>query len=166
MSFQLYNLTGEGGRLKQNIVLIDGKDYVTLPEPVWRSMQMWYGCDVELPRVVLQNSFIGSPEIELYPVPVLIYKHSPPPKNSGLSLNSFGINNMLSQVFGGMNVPNTNNNQETQTLVTPKKVLSYKASFSKENTLKQVMFLKFKMKLLTLFFIDYFIFYRLLLTFC
>lgn len=139
----MYNLTGEGGRLKQNILLIDGKDYVTLPEAVWRSMQMWYGCDVELPRVVLQKTI--KPELELYPVPVILYKHTPPPKNSGFSLNSFGINNLLSQVFGGMLVPNSNNNnsnnnnnQETQTLVTPKKVMYYKASFSKENSLKQV----------------------------
>lgn len=139
-------MTGEGGRLKQNIVLIDGKDYVALPEPVWRSMQMWYGCDVELPRVVLQKTLSGEPELELYPVPVILYKHTPPPKNNsgGFSLNSFGINNMLSQVFGGTLVPNSNNsnsnnnNHEAQLLVAPKKVMYYKASFSKENSLKQV----------------------------
>ena len=114
---------------------------MTLPEAVWRSMQMWYGCDVELPRVVLQKTSSGIPELELYPVPVLLYKHTPPPKNSGFSLNSFGINNILSQVFGGMLVPNNNsnnNNQEAQMLITPKKVMAYKAAFSKENTLKQV----------------------------
>ena len=130
-------MTGEGGRLKQNILLIDGKDYETLPEQVWRSMQMWYGSDLELPRVVLKASKSGQPELELYPVPVLIYKHSPPPKTTGFSLNSIGINNFLSQIFGGMSAPSTNNH-EPQPLVTPKKVLTYKASFSKENTIKQV----------------------------
>ena len=141
VSFQLYNLTGEGGRLKQNTILINGKDYETLPESIWRSMQLWYNCDVELPRVVLSKTKSGKPELELYPVPILLYKHVPPPKTPGFSLNSIGINNFLSQMFGGMSAAtNSGANQTNQqtTLVAPKKVLGYKASFSKENTVKQV----------------------------
>jgi len=104
-------------------------------------MQVWYNCDVEIPRVVLKKTKSGEPELELYPVPILLYKHVPPPKTPGFSLNSIGVNNFLSQMFGGMSSAvnsGSNHHDQQATLVTPKKVLGYKAAFSKENTVKQV----------------------------
>ena len=45
-------LTTEGGRLKNSVILRQGKDFELLPEPVWRSLSEWYGYKICLPRLV------------------------------------------------------------------------------------------------------------------
>lgn len=42
----------EGGRLKRSPQLVEGKDYVMVPEPVWRALYHWYGANLSLPRPV------------------------------------------------------------------------------------------------------------------
>ena len=42
-------MTGEGGRLRSNI---SKKEYVVLPEPIWKALFSWYGGTVALPRTV------------------------------------------------------------------------------------------------------------------
>lgn len=53
-------LTGEGGKLKTNVVLMHRTDYEILPEPVWSALMIWYGGNVSLPRTVciLCNSLL------------------------------------------------------------------------------------------------------------
>ena len=78
--------------------------------------------------------------VELFPIQIFIYKHTIPPKSTGFSLNSFGINNLMSQFFGSAH-NNTSNQQEQHPVVlTPKRTLTYRASFSKKNTMRQASF--------------------------
>lgn len=46
------SLTMEGGRLKQSPHLVEGRDYIMVPEPVWRALYHWYGANLSLPRPV------------------------------------------------------------------------------------------------------------------
>ena len=81
--------------------------------------------------------------VELFPMQIFIYKHTIPPKSTGFSLNSFGINNLMSQFFGSAH-NNTGNQQEQHPVVlTPKRTLTYRASFSKKNTIRQASFFLF-----------------------
>lgn len=45
-------LTGEGGRLKMDVVLTCGRDFEIVPEAVWRALLQWYGGAPALPRQV------------------------------------------------------------------------------------------------------------------
>ena len=52
-------LTGEGGRLKRNIPLVQGRDFFLVPESLWKALQQWYGGAPALPRqVILSENFI------------------------------------------------------------------------------------------------------------
>uniref|UniRef100_A0AAZ3RSG7 Ubiquitin carboxyl-terminal hydrolase 32 n=1 Tax=Oncorhynchus tshawytscha TaxID=74940 RepID=A0AAZ3RSG7_ONCTS len=44
------SLTMEGGRLNQSLQLVAGRDFETVPEPVWRALFHWYGANLSLPR--------------------------------------------------------------------------------------------------------------------
>lgn len=49
---QAPTLTMEGGRLKRSLQLVPGRDFETVPEPVWRALYHWYGANLSLPRPV------------------------------------------------------------------------------------------------------------------
>lgn len=49
---QAPTLTMEGGRLKRSLQLMPGRDFETVPEPVWRALYHWYGANLSLPRPV------------------------------------------------------------------------------------------------------------------
>lgn len=49
---QAPTLTMEGGRLKRSLQLRPGRDFETVPEPVWRALYHWYGANLSLPRPV------------------------------------------------------------------------------------------------------------------
>lgn len=139
-------LTGEGGKLKQNVVLMCGKDYEVVPEPVWKALLSWYGGNVPLPRTVTVDKDDINPKIELYPIQINLYRHTQPPKSNGFSLNSLGINNLLAQVFGGGNA--AANSVEPGNLIAPKRTLQYRASFSHKNTIRQILdFLSNRLKI-------------------
>lgn len=53
--FQVMTLTNEGGRLKRDMMLVDGKDFKLVPDPVWKALSTWYGGTPALPRTVSQN---------------------------------------------------------------------------------------------------------------
>lgn len=53
-------ITGEGGRLKRNVVLTCGRDFELVPEAVWRAMSQWYGGSPALPRQVVSLEIIFS----------------------------------------------------------------------------------------------------------
>mgnify|MGYP002153710608 FL=1 len=45
-------LTNEGGRLKRDMMLVDGKDFKLVPDLVWKALSTWYGGSPALPRTV------------------------------------------------------------------------------------------------------------------
>ena len=47
-------LTGEGGRLKRD--LEKDKDYIVVPEAIWKALSAWYGGTPALPRQVYPSS--------------------------------------------------------------------------------------------------------------
>lgn len=49
---QVMLLTGEGGRLKRNVPLVQGRDFVLVPDSLWKALQQWYGGAPALPRQV------------------------------------------------------------------------------------------------------------------
>uniref|UniRef100_A0A663MB90 ubiquitinyl hydrolase 1 n=1 Tax=Athene cunicularia TaxID=194338 RepID=A0A663MB90_ATHCN len=71
------SLTMEGGRLKRSPQLIEGKDYIMVPEPVWRALYHWYGANLSLPRPVIKNSKTNVPELELFPRYLLFLRQQP-----------------------------------------------------------------------------------------
>lgn len=124
-------LTGEGGKLKRNIPLCRGRDFEIIPEPVWRALQQWYGGGPPLPRTVITpTNGDPNPELELYPVTLRLFRHSPPPTRGGITtwtgvgfgLSSFG--------FG--------TNSLTTPHAPPKRYMAYVAAFSRMNTIQQV----------------------------
>lgn len=71
------SLTMEGGRLKRSPQLVEGRDYVMVPEPVWRALYHWYGANLSLPRPVIKNSKTNVPELELFPRYLLFLRQQP-----------------------------------------------------------------------------------------
>lgn len=124
-------LTGEGGKLKRNIPLCRGRDFEIIPEPVWRALQQWYGGGPALPRTVISpTNGDPNPELELYPISLRLFRHSPPPTRGGITTWTgvgFGLNGFG---FGG--------NTLTTPHAPPKRYLAYVAAFSRMNTIQQV----------------------------
>jgi hypothetical protein len=52
LNLQVMTLTNEGGRLKRDVMMVDGKDFKLVPEPVWKALSTWYGGCPALPRTV------------------------------------------------------------------------------------------------------------------
>ncbi|XP_069471171.1 ubiquitin carboxyl-terminal hydrolase 32 isoform X2 [Ambystoma mexicanum] len=71
------SLTLEGGRLKRSPLLVRGRDYEVVPEPVWRALYHWYGANLSLPRPVIKNSKTNLAELELFPCYLLFLRQQP-----------------------------------------------------------------------------------------
>lgn len=50
-------LTGEGGRLKRNMILAEHRDYELVPESLWKALAQWYRGPLPLPRQVSVVTF-------------------------------------------------------------------------------------------------------------
>uniref|UniRef100_A0A8C9Y4V9 Ubiquitin carboxyl-terminal hydrolase 32 n=1 Tax=Sander lucioperca TaxID=283035 RepID=A0A8C9Y4V9_SANLU len=70
-------LTMEGGRLKRSLQLVPGRDFETVPEPVWRALYHWYGANLSLPRPVILESKTSQAELELFPRYLLFLRQQP-----------------------------------------------------------------------------------------
>uniref|UniRef100_A0A8C6L5H3 Ubiquitin carboxyl-terminal hydrolase 32 n=1 Tax=Nothobranchius furzeri TaxID=105023 RepID=A0A8C6L5H3_NOTFU len=70
-------LTMEGGRLKRSLQLVPGRDFETVPEPVWRALYHWYGANLSLPRPVILDSKTSQAELELFPRYLLFLRQQP-----------------------------------------------------------------------------------------
>ncbi|NXJ73350.1 UBP32 hydrolase, partial [Trogon melanurus] len=113
------SLTMEGGRLKRSPQLIEGKDYVMVPEPVWRALYHWYGANLSLPRPVIKNSKTNVPELELFPRYLLFLRQQPAARTQ------------QSNIWVNMgNVPSPN--------APLKRVLAYTGCFSRMQTIKEI----------------------------
>ncbi|KAK2537355.1 Usp32 [Columba guinea] len=113
------SLTMEGGRLKRSPQLVEGKDYVMVPEPVWRALYHWYGANLSLPRPVIKNSKTNVPELELFPRYLLFLRQQPAARTQ------------QSNIWVNMgNVPSPN--------APLKRVLAYTGCFSRMQTIKEI----------------------------
>ncbi|XP_034723883.1 ubiquitin carboxyl-terminal hydrolase 32 isoform X3 [Etheostoma cragini] len=70
-------ITMEGGRLKRSLQLVPGRDFETVPEPVWRALYHWYGANLSLPRPVILESKTSQAELELFPRYLLFLRQQP-----------------------------------------------------------------------------------------
>ncbi|KAM3615781.1 uncharacterized protein V6R79_007674 [Siganus canaliculatus] len=113
-------LTMEGGRLKRSLQLVPGRDFETVPEPVWRALYHWYGANLSLPRPVILESKMGQAELELFPRYLLFLRQQPATRSpqSNIWVNMAG------------NVPSPN--------APLKRVLAYTGCFSRMGTIKDI----------------------------
>uniref|UniRef100_A0A8C7K2T6 ubiquitinyl hydrolase 1 n=1 Tax=Oncorhynchus kisutch TaxID=8019 RepID=A0A8C7K2T6_ONCKI len=112
-------LTMEGGRLKQSLQLVSGRDFETVPEPVWRALFHWYGANLSLPRPVIQQTKTGRAELELFPRYLLFLRQQPATRTP------------QSNIWVNMgNVPSPN--------APLKRVLAYTGCFSRVGTIKDI----------------------------
>ncbi|XP_041349176.1 ubiquitin carboxyl-terminal hydrolase 32-like [Gigantopelta aegis] len=128
-TYKVTTLTNEGGRLKRDVMLVRGKDFELVPEPVWRALSSWYGGAPALPRTVIMSS-VGDPhpELELYPVTVRLLRHQlpsqrPPPPTTFTGMMA-GIGGMAMSFAASPTIPRRN--------------LAYVAAFSRKHTLQQI----------------------------
>ncbi|XP_076452524.1 ubiquitin carboxyl-terminal hydrolase 32-like isoform X2 [Babylonia areolata] len=123
------SLTNEGGRLRRDIMLVRGKDFEIVPEPIWRALASWYGGAPALPRtVIMVNQGDDTPTLELYPLSVKLYRHHLPSTRPPPSTTFTG---MMAGIGGiAWNLANSSN--------TPRRTLAYTAAFSRKHTMQQV----------------------------
>ncbi|XP_040901729.1 ubiquitin carboxyl-terminal hydrolase 32 isoform X4 [Toxotes jaculatrix] len=128
-------LTMEGGRLKRSLQLVPGRDFETVPEPVWRALYHWYGANLSLPRPVILDSKTGQPELELFPRYVLFLRQQPatrsPQSNIWVNMGMTSLRMFppyLPPPRG--NVPSPN--------APLKRVLAYTGCFSRMATIKDI----------------------------
>ncbi|OXB64883.1 hypothetical protein ASZ78_009764 [Callipepla squamata] len=127
------SLTMEGGRLKRSPQLVEGKDYVMVPEPVWRALYHWYGANLSLPRPVIKNSKTNVPELELFPRYLLFLRQQPATRtqqsNIWVNMGMMSLR-MFPQHLPRGNVPSPN--------APLKRVLAYTGCFSRMQTIKEI----------------------------
>nr|XP_054503242.1 ubiquitin carboxyl-terminal hydrolase 32 isoform X7 [Agelaius phoeniceus] len=127
------SLTMEGGRLKRSPQLVEGKDYVMVPEPVWRALYHWYGANLSLPRPVIKNSKTNVPELELFPRYLLFLRQQPATRtqqsNVWVNMGMMSLR-MFPQHLPRGNVPSPN--------APLKRVLAYTGCFSRMQTIKEI----------------------------
>ncbi|XP_070987762.1 ubiquitin carboxyl-terminal hydrolase 32 isoform X1 [Oncorhynchus clarkii lewisi] len=126
-------LTMEGGRLKQSLQLVAGRDFETVPEPVWRALFHWYGANLSLPRPVIQQTKTGRAELELFPRYLLFLRQQPatrtPQSNIWVNMGMTSLR-MFPQHLPRGNVPSPN--------APLKRVLAYTGCFSRVGTIKDI----------------------------
>ncbi|XP_076059243.1 ubiquitin specific protease 32 isoform X2 [Oratosquilla oratoria] len=163
-------LTGEGGRLKRNITLVQGRDFMLVPESLWKALQQWYGGAPALPRQVIHGKMSGEVELELYPVTLRLLRHQAsnqgrsPANNSWVGVpGGYGASafNLLHVVICGSHcahiyqsfhsAPYSYMSSLPNSLSsTPKRYLAYMAAFSRMATVRQVYdYLATKLRLRT-----------------
>lgn len=146
------SLTGEGGRLKKEIPLVQHRDFELVPEVLWKAFNSWYGSVVQLPRQVVKPLNTEDKEIELYPLNLRILRHQQAQQNAAAQPNTsahLGTWNNISSGYGALSssgyssVASSNSSMQA-----PKRYLAYTAAFSRLATIKQVAeFLCIRLKL-------------------
>ncbi|TNN63673.1 Ubiquitin carboxyl-terminal hydrolase 32 [Liparis tanakae] len=128
-------LTMEGGRLKRSLQLVPGRDFETVPEPVWRALYHWYGANLSLPRPVILESKKSQAELELFPRYLLFLRQQPatrsPQSNIWVNMGMTSLRMFppyLPPPRGSVPSPNA----------PLKRVLAYTGSFSRMATIKDI----------------------------
>lgn len=130
-------LTGEGGRLRQDFILAEHREYELVPESLWKALSQWYRCALPLPRQVIQPHPSLPVELELYPLNIRILRHqSIPPLAQSVSVSStWGA---VAGGYGAVTSAGNYGSAVTSALQPPKRYLAYTAAFSRLATVKQV----------------------------
>ncbi|XP_034723884.1 ubiquitin carboxyl-terminal hydrolase 32 isoform X4 [Etheostoma cragini] len=129
-------ITMEGGRLKRSLQLVPGRDFETVPEPVWRALYHWYGANLSLPRPVILESKTSQAELELFPRYLLFLRQQPatrsPQSNIWVNMGMTSLRMFppyLPPPRAG-NVPSPN--------APLKRMLAYTGCFSRMATIKDI----------------------------
>uniref|UniRef100_A0A8B9JRE4 Ubiquitin carboxyl-terminal hydrolase 32 n=1 Tax=Astyanax mexicanus TaxID=7994 RepID=A0A8B9JRE4_ASTMX len=151
-------LTMEGGRLKRALHLMAGRDFETVPEPVWRALYHWYGANLSLPRPVIKSVVTEEAELELFPRYLLFLRQQPatrtPQSNIWVNMGMTSLrmfpphfprgNVSLQQESGYLhhrhgqpNLLNTLSNVPSPNAPL-KRVLAYTGCFSRMSTIKDI----------------------------
>ncbi|XP_057207098.1 ubiquitin carboxyl-terminal hydrolase 32 isoform X2 [Triplophysa rosa] len=126
-------LTVEVGRLKKSLQLMAGRDFETVPEPVWRALYHWYGANLSLPRPVIMSTLTHHPELELFPRYLLFLRQQlatrTPQSNIWVNMGMASLRMFPPHMPRG-NVPSPN--------APLKRVLAYTGCFSRMGTIKDI----------------------------
>lgn len=140
-NFKVGTLTGEGGKLKKNIMLVRGRDFELVPDSLWKALWQWYGGSPALPRQVIKPKNTEELELELYPVSLRLLRHvqvqrtSPPSSSWSSMVGGYGAAAALSKypLIGSSGYSYVSNLPSP-----PKRYLAHIATFSRMATVKQV----------------------------
>ncbi|XP_027136073.1 ubiquitin carboxyl-terminal hydrolase 32 [Larimichthys crocea] len=129
-------LTMEGGRLKRSLQLAPGRDFETVPEPVWRALYHWYGANLSLPRPVILESKTGQAELELFPRYLLFLRQQQATRSpqSNIWVN-MGMTSL--RMFPPYLPPPRAGNMPSPNAPL-KRVLAYTGCFSRMGTIKDI----------------------------
>lgn len=144
-------LTGEGGRLKKEIPLVQHRDFELVPEALWKALSSWYGGSLALPRQVIKPPNTDEMEIELYPLNLRILRHQQSQSNSMGNQSTIHSStwNSISSGYGALsNAGGYAAVTASNGMIAPKKYLAYIAAFSRLATIRQMgEFLCLRLKL-------------------
>ncbi|XP_058129653.1 ubiquitin carboxyl-terminal hydrolase 32 [Anopheles coustani] len=149
---QIPTLTGEGGRLKRDLTLVQHRDFELVPDSLWKALAQWYGGPLPLPRQVIQPHSNGEVELELYPLNLRILRHQSQTLQHQQSSQMAGGSAWASMSggYGALTTGSFPTTVSSAVLHPPKKYLAYTAAFSRLATVKQVAeFLCQRLKLKT-----------------
>lgn len=142
-------LTGEGGKLKKEVPLVQHRDFELLPDKLYKALKSWYDSTLDLPRQVIKPTSTDVLEIELYPLNLKIFKHQQQQNSTQTSLSHSNPWNSISSGYGALTSSGYSSVASSSlSNTTPKKYLAYLAAFSRLATIKQVTeFLCIRLKL-------------------
>ncbi|XP_031330548.1 ubiquitin carboxyl-terminal hydrolase 32-like isoform X2 [Photinus pyralis] len=123
-------LTGEGGRLKRDRPLVQHRDFILVPDSLWKALALWYGGPLPLPRQVIRPTASIEVELELYPLNLGILRHQTPTGNSSGTWTS---------VVGGYGAAALNTAGITSPVGSPRRYLAHTAAFSRLANVRQVI---------------------------
>lgn len=130
------SLTGEGGKLKRNMMLVRYRDFELVPESLWKALLQWYGGSPALPRQVILPKNREQVELELYPVTLRLLRHQTQPARTAPQPSSWS--GMVGG-YGAAALVGTTGYAYVSNLPTPpKRYLAYVATFSRMATVRQV----------------------------
>lgn len=135
----MQSLTGEGGRLRTDIV--EGRDFKVLPQTLWNALQQWYGAGVALPRQIIETE--KKLELELYPLTLLLYRHQQPVTSAGGQITKVPPGAAtpwagMAGMYGATALSTTISFVQSSGITPPKRTLTFTASFSRKTRILQV----------------------------
>ncbi|XP_023716699.1 ubiquitin carboxyl-terminal hydrolase 32 isoform X2 [Cryptotermes secundus] len=130
---KVVTLTGEGGKLKRNLMLVRWRDFELVPDSLWKALFQWYGGAPALPRQVIIPKNSQQLELELYPLNLRLLRHQAQPVRAPQTTWSGMVGG-----YGAAALSTTGYAYVSNLPTPPKRYLAYVAAFSRMATVKQV----------------------------
>ncbi|PSN41510.1 hypothetical protein C0J52_07225 [Blattella germanica] len=130
---KVVTLTGEGGKLKRNLMLVRWRDFELVPDSLWKALFQWYGGTPALPRQVIFPKNSQQVELELYPLNLRLLRHQAQPARAPQTTWSGMVGG-----YGAAALSTTGYAYVSNLPTPPKRYLAYVAAFSRMATVKQV----------------------------